>query len=93
MALYNRSDMIFQNYSWTTYGSDNPKITGIPDSTFLNRTEGYEILYFISKLMEIWGLHSIKHGNKMEEMIRKKVPGNLHSQNHIMEWINSNWDV
>ncbi|PLX08446.1 MAG: hypothetical protein C0596_06205 [Marinilabiliales bacterium] len=58
MALISKSDLYYKYYSWTASSGDDPKITGTPDSTLLNRNEGYEILYFINKFAE---LHSLKN--------------------------------
>ena len=41
MALMKKSDMVYDNYSWTAYGDDDPKVSGEPDSTLLNRKEGH----------------------------------------------------
>ncbi len=92
MALYSKSDLVYQDYSWTVYSNDNPKITGEPDSTLLNRKEGYEILYFINKFASIHGLKEKASGEKIERMIREKVPSNIHSQENIKEWIVENWN-
>ena len=91
MGLINRSDLYFIDYSWTTLASDNPKITGKPDSTLLNRMEGYEILYFINKLCELWNFTNKSLATKIERMIRDEVPSNIHSQENIMKWISDNW--
>jgi hypothetical protein len=42
---------------------DNPKIIGGNDHTELNRTEGYEMLYFIRSLSKTfgWAEHLQKH--------------------------------
>lgn len=91
MALITKSDLHYNDYSWSTYSNDNPKITGEPDSTLLNRKEGYEILYFINKLSEIYNLKVKKSAIKIENMIRNEVPSNLHSQENVKRWIESNW--
>ncbi len=92
MGLINKSDLYFTDYSWTTLASDNPKITGNPDSTLLNRMEGYEILYFINKLCDLWELKNKSSATKIEKMIRNEVPSNIHSQENIKNWINDNWN-
>lgn len=92
MAFYDRGDMVYSNYSWTTYGDDDPKVTGEPDSTLLNRSEGYEVLYFINKMAEIHSLSNVSSGNKMERMIREDVPSDIRSQANIKNWIENNWD-
>ena len=88
---YTKSDMLYNDYSWTTYEHDNPKITGVPDSTLLNRKEGYEILYFVNKFSEMHRLDPKTNGNKIERMIRNNVPSHIHSQEGIRQWIFDNW--
>lgn len=90
MALITKSDLHYKDYLWTTYTGDNPKVTGKPDSTLLNRKEGYEILYFINKFSEIHELKVKSSALKIENMIRNEVPSNLRSQLKIKEWIEIN---
>lgn len=92
MALITKSDLYFTDYSWTAISPDNPKVTGEPDSTLLNRKEGYEILYFINKLCDLWNLSTKPSATKLEKMIRYEVPGNIHSQLNIRNWINDHWN-
>ncbi len=91
MSLINKSELKYKDYTWTIYSNDNPKIYGNPDSTLLNRKEGYEILYFINKLSEIHNFKVKSSAIKIENMIRKEVPTNLHSQENIKVWIETNW--
>ena len=91
MSLIDKSDLKYKDYTWTTYSHDNPKISGKPDSTLLNRKEGYEILYFINKLSEIHNFKVKSSGIKIENMIRNQVPSNLHSQENVKRWIETNW--
>ncbi|MEO0037044.1 MAG: hypothetical protein RIQ59_255 [Bacteroidota bacterium] len=92
MTLITKSELFYNDYLWTTYSNDNPKITGEPDSTLLNRKEGYEILYFINKLSEIHKLKAKSSVVKIEKMIRNEVPTILHSQENIKKWIENNWE-
>lgn len=91
MALITKSDLYYKDYSWTTILGDNPKMTGQPDSTLLNRKEGYEILYFINKIAEIHDLKQLRSAIKIEKMIRNELPGNVRSQENIRKWIVENW--
>ncbi|MGN8072609.1 hypothetical protein [Mucilaginibacter sp. 22184] len=79
------------NYSWIHTREDDPKLKGEPDSSLLNRSEGYEVLYMIRKLMAAWGLTTVLAGQKIERMI-KAHPAHLRSQEHVMNWIYNNWD-
>jgi len=92
MSFYNKSDMIYTDYSWTAYGDDDPKITGNPDNTLFSRKEGYEVLYLINKLAEIFNLKTKKSGEKIERMIHDHLPSNIHSQSNVKDWIRKNWD-
>lgn len=78
-----KSGLIYENYSWTAYGDDDPKVTGEPDRTLLNRKEGYEIFYFINKMASIY---------KLEKMIHDQLPGDIRSQKNVKTWIIENWD-
>lgn len=78
------------DYSWTAYGSDDPKVSGEPDSTLFNRQEGYEVLYLINKMAEIHDLKSIASGQKMERMIKDKLPGSIRGQEKVKKWIANN---
>jgi len=91
MGLITKTDLYYTDYFWTVMSGDNPRITGEPDSTLLNRKEGYEVLYFINKFSEIHGLKLKASATKIERMIREKVPGDIRSQKNIKEWIEKNW--
>ena len=79
------------DYKWTAYQGDDPKITGSPDNTLLNRNEGYEMLYFINRLAEIWKLQQKISLLKIEKMIKNHLPSNIRSQINVKNWIYSNW--
>jgi hypothetical protein len=91
MAVIAKADLFYTDYKWTVYANDNPKVTGQPDSTLLNRTEGYEILYFVNTFCEIYGLKNKVSAVKVEKMIRNEVPSHIHSQEKIEDCIEANW--
>ena len=77
-------------YSWSVYKDDDPKVSGKPDNTLLNREEGYEMLYFINKFMQIHNLTSIETANKIEVMIKEFLPSDIRSQENIKVWLEEN---
>lgn len=90
MALINKSDLKYK-YSWTAIGDDDPKKTGKPDSTLLNRSEGYEVLPFINKFVE---KHSFKNKDsalKTEKMIKEFLPSDVRSHKNVTSWLEDNW--
>lgn len=92
MGLITKSELHYKDYSWTTLKDDDPKISGEPDSTLLNRKEGYEVLYFINKFSEIHKFKIKTSAIKVEKMIRNEVPTDKRSQSNIKTWIEQNWD-
>lgn len=52
MTFYKKEDTVYKDYQWTVVYNDDPKVAGKPDSTLLNRYEGYGVLYFINAFAE-----------------------------------------
>ncbi|RKR05794.1 hypothetical protein C8C83_5145 [Flavobacterium sp. 90] len=92
MGLIAKADLHYKDYSWTVLAGDDPRISGEPDSTLLNRKEGYEILYFINKFSEQNNFKQKNSALKVEKMIREEVPNEKRSQENIKTWIEQNWN-
>ncbi|MDE0535132.1 hypothetical protein [Tenacibaculum sp. L6] len=90
MGVITREDLQYE-YSWKAIPSDNPKVTGDPDSTLLNRNEGYEMLYFINKFCELTNLTTKGDAHKVETMIKEHLPSNTRSQANVRDWLVENW--
>jgi hypothetical protein len=90
--VFLKSYLLFNDYQWSTYGTDDPRVTGYPDSTLFNRHQGYEILYLINQLMDIWQFNTIADGQKLERLIRKYLPSDVRSQRNVAEWLRVNWN-
>lgn len=84
---YLKSDLIYKDYKWTAYPSDDPKVTGAPDNTLFNRHEGYEVLYLINH----FELSSRAPGEKLEKMIRNELPSDVRGQIKVRDWLKENW--
>jgi hypothetical protein len=90
MTLITKSDLQYE-YSWTALPGDDPRISGEPDSTLLNRNEGYEMLYFINKFCEKYQLKKKSSAFKVERMIKIDMPRDIRSQENISKWVVENW--
>jgi hypothetical protein len=90
MPLLQKSDLQFV-YSWTAIPPDDPKVTGKPDSTFLNRSEGYEVLAFINRLAVTNNWKQKASGLKTERLIKKHLPNDTRSQANVRKWLVDNW--
>lgn len=91
MIKINKEDLKYK-YSWTTIGNDDPRIKGVPDSTMFNRHEGFEVIYLINKLAEIWKFEKKASCFKIEKMINDNLPSNVRSQKNVKQWIADNWE-
>ena len=87
---FTKANLVY-TYSWEHTKEDDPKLRGEPDHNLLNRSEGYEVLYMIRKIMAAKGLDTVTTGQKIERMIREH-PSHLRSQLHVKEWVNDNWN-
>ena len=98
--MFDKNDMVYLDYKWTAKADhDNPKIIGGNDHSELNRTEGYEMLYYIRSLAKSWDWKddAIKACQKLEKTIRIKVPESYRTHSGIKVWIENNfktfWDT
>lgn len=89
--IYNKTDMIYNDYSWTTVKGDDPKISGEPDSTLFSRKEGYEVLYMVNKCITKWDFKLVGSGQKIERLIRTLLPADVRSQNNVYNWLHTNY--
>jgi hypothetical protein len=85
MAWIGINDLQFQ-YSWTAVPPDDARITGRPDSTLLNRSEGYEVLAFLNRISK-----SRDGALKAERMIKQHLPGTTRSHANVLQWLIDNW--
>ncbi|MDP1666144.1 MAG: hypothetical protein Q8L79_13615 [Methylobacter sp.] len=91
MPLLTKSDLQF-SYSWTTIPSDDPRITGKPDSTLLSRNEGYEVLAFINRVAAASNWVQKAPGLKAERLIKNHLPGTTRSHVNVWQWLVDNWN-
>lgn len=90
MPLLQKSDLVFK-YSWTAIPPDDKRVTGKPDSTLLNRGEGYEVLAFINSFAIKNDWKQKDSGLKAERLINKHLPGDTRSHANVHKWLVDNW--
>jgi hypothetical protein len=88
---YQRSQMVYDDYKWTAAADhDNPKFIGAQEKAMLNRSEGYEMLYFINSLALTWNWNdSLNSYRNLERIIRTEVPSDIRTHGGIRSWIES----
>ena len=92
---YKKTEMLYNDgkyYKWKAEADhDNPFVKRGTDYLQLNRTEGYEVLYFINQFGKNHKMTNLEDYQKIEEMIRYEVPSKIHHHDEISEWIIENW--
>ena len=95
---YEKSQMLYDDgkyYKWAAKADhDNPYYRKGTDYRQINKTEGYEVLYFINHIASKWWpnqLIYLESYRKMERLLRTFVPGNSTHQ-QAEDSIKSNWN-
>ncbi|MBM9511691.1 hypothetical protein [Desulfogranum marinum] len=90
METFTKDDLVYE-YKWSHYEKDDPKISGIPDTSTFNRKEGWQTLYIINHLTNhlAWDVNSF--GEKIEKMIHDQLPEEISNQKDTIQWIKENW--
>ncbi|MEO7313217.1 MAG: hypothetical protein ABIX01_22720 [Chitinophagaceae bacterium] len=85
---FNKVDLVYTDYRWTEYDTDDPKISGDIDSATFCRQEGFEILYFINACATKWHwlVFKKKLCQKLEKALRQRIPPYLKTQVEVKEW-------
>jgi hypothetical protein len=89
-----RANLFYNDYRWSAREErDDPRVTGNPDSTLLDRNEGYEVLYFVNAVgRRNWTPEAnLATCHKIERMVRA-CPGAIRSQQRIEQWILDHWN-
>lgn len=85
MANFTQTNMSLDHYDWDAAPSDDPRVTGEPDSTLFNRQQGYEVLYMLNTVLSASAPITALH--KGEEMIRDELPSDTREQLDVRKWL------
>ncbi|MGD9947869.1 MAG: hypothetical protein AB7U29_05245 [Desulfobulbus sp.] len=90
MDTFSKKDLIF-DYSWSEYDKNDPKVSGVPDTTVFNKNEGEEVVYLINYLSEHLAWSVEEFGARVEKMLHEHLPKGAISQKDTIGWIKENW--
>ena len=93
---FTKTEMLYddgKHYKWQAKADhDNPYYTKGTDYSELNRTEGYEVLYFINHIgTKRWTNPNKATYQRIERMIRYEVPESIKNHKKVEDWIIDNW--
>ena len=90
---YERSQMLYTDYKWQASAAhDNPYYTKGTDHSEINKTEGYEVLYFLNHIgKKRWNSEpNTATYQKMERILKNNVPPRS-THKKAEEFIVNNW--
>ncbi|KHT40174.1 hypothetical protein [Pectobacterium brasiliense] len=91
MADMKKSDMLYDDYSWTAVPGDDPTKT-TEDRDRFSRKEGYEVLDLINAFKYDNGNQvSLSDQKVIEWMIHEELPSNLQGKKKVNAWIVENF--
>ncbi len=76
MVNFAKADLAYNGYKNTARPGDDPRLTGKPDSTLLNRSESYEMVYFINRFMTVKGYSQKTTFQKIERYLKTSLHSN-----------------
>ncbi|MGX6569756.1 hypothetical protein OOOCML_33120 (plasmid) [Cupriavidus necator H16] len=91
MPEIKKSDLNYEDYSWTTVTGDDPKKTK-EDADRFSRKEGYEVLTLLNSLKgKDQADLSIRTRQICEWMIHEKLPSDIQGRSKVINWIAANY--
>jgi len=85
------SDLCYSDYQWDSFSESDPRISGKPGKTIVDRDQGHELVYIINCFIRKFHLTDKSDARKIEIMIREEMPETIKRQDRIMAWIEENW--
>ncbi len=76
---------------WNTTETQSLAIGGFPENIRLNVSEGFELLHFITRYMDIRGWVSQITFQNIESLLKTRLPYNVHSHKAVKEWLDANY--
>ncbi len=91
MPAIKKSDLNYNDYSWTAVPGDDPKKTK-EDADRFSRKEGYEVLDLLNSLKGKDNADlTVRTRQICEWMIHEELPGNIQGRSKVINWIRSNF--
>ncbi|BDO94829.1 hypothetical protein [Escherichia coli] len=88
MTDIKRSDLFYDDYSWTVLPGDDPTKTATDRHRF-SRKEGYEVL----DMLNSFKTYSLKEKLIVEWMIHEFLPPHIQGREKVKDWIKQNLSV
>ncbi|MBW3510615.1 hypothetical protein [Janthinobacterium sp. NKUCC06_STL] len=91
MPKIKKTDLNYDDYSWTAVPGDDPTKTAA-DADRFSRHEGYEVIYLLNSLVgENKADLALRTRQICEWMVHEKLPATIQGRAKVMSWIGSNY--
>ncbi|GAA4771164.1 MULTISPECIES: hypothetical protein [Flavobacterium] len=92
MGNFTNADLVYDDYSPTVDGGDNPKYIGVLDRQKVDKTEEYEVVYFCNQFLNKHKLTNKALFQKVEKLLRDKEIKDVDDREELIKWIEKNWN-
>ncbi|WP_207533138.1 hypothetical protein [Desertivirga arenae] len=65
----------------------------MPNNEKLDRNNRYEVILFINSLQMLWNLYDTEECQKIEYLIKEKMPEEIERQLEVADWLVLNWNT
>lgn len=88
---FTKDDLLY-DYSWNVDGGDNPNYRGHLDKIKVDKTEGYEVLYFLNKfLVDYERPLNLANFRWAEKILKSNALKGIELRSELNAAINNRW--
>ncbi|ABQ03950.1 hypothetical protein [Flavobacterium johnsoniae] len=90
---FTKKDLHFKDYSWAADGGDNPHYKGDLDKEKVDKTEGYEVVYFCNDFLVTYDKELTKENfQKIERLLREELFRKIEKRSELNKSIYEYWN-
>lgn len=91
---FTKNDLHFKDYSWAADGGDNPHYKGYLDRKRVDKTEGYEVVYFCNDFLVDYDRPlTVANFQWAEKILRTPALSSVQSRIVLNEEVNKRWST
>lgn len=91
---FTKSDLYYKDYSWAADGGDNPHYKKYLDRIKVDKTEGYEVVYFCNDFLKDHNKLATKTNfQRVERLIRSNELKNIVYRSTLNFEVNRRWNI
>ncbi|WDF57564.1 hypothetical protein PQ462_12640 [Flavobacterium sp. KACC 22758] len=91
---FTEKDLFYNDYSWAADGGDDAHYRGYLDKIKVDKTEGYEVLYFCNTFLLNFNKEPTKENfQRVEKLLRHKDLSDIDLRSELNSRIDSKWHL